>query len=78
MSLLTTGNIYMEGVCKCGGRIKESTHEVKTLDGARKWLPECQDGNIPLTIRQSRCAACWRTMTEVKDGAGGGSYTTPR
>ena len=53
----------MEGQCKCGGKIRESRHEVVTSKSAAEWGFE--SANLPATIEQSKCGACGREMVKV-------------
>ncbi len=60
----------MEGMCKCGGRIKEGNHKVTTDAGAAGWLEPMSDYTLPLSIETSTCQSCGRRMTVAKDATG--------
>jgi hypothetical protein len=60
----------MEGTCKCGGRIKQSRHNVETDKGASAWLEPLKSYTLPLTVTVSQCSACGRRRTEVDDADG--------
>jgi len=58
----------MEGVCQCGGTIRERRHEVKTPAGFDKWARHwkgLEPPALPVIIEQSECTACGRNMIRV-------------
>lgn len=57
----------MEGICKCGGRIRERSHQVTTQAGIERYDVTCP---LPATIETSECRACGRCMVRITDAAG--------
>ena len=70
VSLVSFGGCYMEGICKCGGKIRSSEHEVLTTTGANKWIANIDDSNLPIRVEQSVCGACGRQMTTIRSNEG--------
>lgn len=61
----------MEGMCKCGGRIRERNHKVFTPQGAADWIEDFLNTNrLPINVEQSECQSCGRTKTVIRDNAG--------
>ena len=58
----------MTGLCKCGGKLVESTHFVKTLEGAKKWI-ESGDCQLPIKIETTHCESCGRRETVIIESA---------
>ena len=56
--------------CKCGGEMRDGTHEVKTLSGASEWFPEVVESDLPLSIYQNTCPGCTRLHFKVKNADG--------
>lgn len=50
--------------CPCGAEVQDRTHVVKTLRGAKEWLPTFNDNEIefhlPVLIEQKECPKCGR------------------
>lgn len=57
----------MELICKCGGKVKETNHQVTTEKGIDQWSPGC---NLPATVEQSECKSCGRYRVRIFDASG--------
>ena len=62
-----SGGDMMEGMCKCGGRIKESNHKVTTDTGANRWLEPMTRYLLPINIETSKCDSCGRRRVVATD-----------
>lgn len=48
------------GICPCGGPLKDSSHEVKTLSKAREWFADIPEVHLPILVQQRTCQSCGR------------------
>ena len=55
--------------CKCGGTMREGTHKVSTIKGAKDWYEEITEEQLPIKIMQNQCE-CTRTQYVVADKNG--------
>lgn len=67
ISLIHSGSYINKGLnmqCPCGAEVQDRTHVIKTLRGAKEWLPTFNDNEIefhlPVLIEQKECPKCGR------------------
>ncbi len=50
----------INGICPCGGHLKDSRHKVKTLKTAIAWDTAIVEADLPITVDQRKCQSCGR------------------
>ena len=58
----------MNGICPCGGILRESTHSVITAEGAEKH--GVTGALLPLSVEVTACQACGRREVVLRDALG--------
>jgi len=48
----------INGICPCGGNLKDSRHTVHTLRTAIEWDPSVTKDDLPIIVEQRRCQDC--------------------
>jgi hypothetical protein len=62
----------MEGICPCGGRIRERSHFVTTQTGLAVWkhhAPKDLELRLPVKVIQSECVSCGRNHIKIQQNA---------
>ena len=55
--------------CKCGGHTTDSSHIVKTLNGAVEWDSTIDEKDLPVRVHQVTCTACKRCEWSIEKNA---------
>jgi hypothetical protein len=48
----------------------EQTHEVQTIAGGRKWVPDLGLAHLPVTVDMQKCEGCGRNAYRVTSFGG--------